>query len=161
MKKVFVAIAILALLVVGATAVLAQSTGTYNSTITRVNIGVATKTMFGFGPVSNPIIGQTVVFVGCTWNGSSWGGSYTVLTNYAKPGQQSSGAIPLTCDVFQTLHDPDGDSNKYTSVVVTSAQSGQVGSQTVTLNSASFQSEQTGMHNQNETLGGSAQITVQ
>jgi len=135
----------------------AQSSGTYNSTYVKVNIGVATRAMFGFGPVGNPIIGQTVVFMQCD-NGST--GTYSVVTNYATTSQQSSALIPLTCSVTYSK-DPDGDSNLYTAVVVKSAQSGQVGSQTFTLNSASFQSEHVGMHNQNETIGGAAQITVQ
>src|SRR5258708_7056456 len=154
MKKLFVVLATIALLVVGATLLKAQSGTTYNSTYVKVNISTATQAMFGFGPVSNPLVGQTVVVVQCAYS------RYFVYTNYATTSQQSSGVIPLTCSVTRSS-DPDGDSNQYTSVVVTSAQSGTVGSQTFTLNSASFQSEQVGLHNQNETLGGSAQITVQ
>jgi hypothetical protein len=150
--KLFAVLATLALFVVGT--VSAQSPTTYNSTYVKVNVGTATQAMFGFGPTSNPVIGQTVVFVQCAFN------RYFVYTNYATTSQQGSGAIPLTCSVTRSK-DPDGDSNQYTSVTVTSAQSGQAGNQTFTLNSASFQSEQVGMHNQNETLGGAAQITVQ
>jgi hypothetical protein len=152
MRYKLFAVATLALLVVGVP--LAKAQTAYNSTYVKVNIGVATQAMFGFGPTSSPVIGQTVVIVQCAYN------RYFVYTNYATVNQQLSGAIPLTCSVTRS-RDPDGDSNQYTSVVVTSAQSGQVGSQTVTLNSASFQSEQVGMHDQNETLGGSAQITMQ
>jgi hypothetical protein len=146
---------LIAVLLFSAITLAAQSSGTFNSTYVKVNIGVATRAMFGFGPASNPIIGQTVVFLTC--DGST--GSYSVVFNYATTSQQSSGTIPLACSVTYSK-DPDGDSNQYTSVVVTSAQSGQVGGRTVTLNSASYQSEHTGPHNQNETIGGAAQITV-
>lgn len=126
-----------------------------DSTKVLVNIGVSTRAEFGFGPESDPFIGATVVFVNCSRLGT---GTYVVVTDYGRVGQQSSEAIPLTCEVTSSPDD-DGDSNQRTSVVVTSAQSGQVGGQTVTLNSANFQSEQVGSANRNETLGGSAEIT--
>jgi hypothetical protein len=157
-KKLFAVFAILALLVVGTTPVVkAQSISTYNSTAVQVDIGVATKAKFGFGPVSSPFIGATVVFISTNYAGT---GTWTVYTHYATVNQQSSGPIPLTASVAVSK-DPDGDSNQYTAATIKSAQPAQVGNQTFTLNSASFQSEHVGEHNQNETLGGAAQITVQ
>lgn len=128
--------------------------GNYVSTTVKVDIGVATKARFCFGPASSPCVGQTVVFVNYP------DGFYQVVFNYATPSQQGSAAIPLTYTVTRSS-DPDNDSNQFTSVVVNTAQSGTIGARTVTLVSASFQSEQVGSANRNETLGGSATLTIQ
>lgn len=129
---------------------------TLDSTYVHVNIGNYGAALFGFGPKSSPLIGSTAVSVGC---GSDGNGLYTVYTNYGTPTMQTSARIPLTCTIT-TSSDPDGDSNQLASVVVTSAQSGTVGGQTVKLNSASYQSERIGGHSQNETIGGAAQLTI-
>lgn len=155
MKRSLSIIVAIALLVVGGTVTLAQTLpGTYNSSFVKVDIGVATKAKFCFGPVSSPCVGQTVVFVNYPDN------NYQVVFNYATTNQQGSATIPLTYTITRSS-DPDHDSNQLTSVVVNSAQSGTIGARTVTLVSASFQSEQVGPHNQNETIGGAAQLTIQ
>lgn len=150
MKKLLMAVAVLGLF-----ACTSRAQTTYTSTTVKVDPGVAIKAMFCFGPASNPCIGQTVVFVNYPNN------TYQVVFNYAKPNQQGSAAIPLTYSVTRG-EDPDHDSNQLTSVTVTSTQSGTVGGQTVTLNrGAGFESEQVGSSNRNETLGGSATLTIQ
>lgn len=129
---------------------------TLQSTYVHVNIGNPGAALFGFGPASSPLIGATAVFVGC---GSDGNGIYHVYTNYGTPNRQNSGPIPLTCTITVTA-DPDRDASAFTSVVVTSAQSGNVNGQAVKLNNASYQSETVGGHSQSETLGGSVTLTI-
>lgn len=138
------------LILLGACSLRAQTT----ITSTKVIVNTAEKAEFCFGPASSPCIGQTVVFVNYPDR------FYQVIFNYAAPGQQGSAAIPLTYTLTPSS-DPDHDSNRLNSVVVDTTQSGTVGSVTVQLNpGASFQSEQIGSTNRNETLGGQAMLTI-